>query len=68
MSLVSNDREPISHSIEEFCAITGMKRSGVFNAIKRGEIEVAKYGRRTLIPRSSALEWLERVTVKRTAA
>ena len=65
MSWVSlNDREPLAYSVADFCAMTGTKPAGIWNAIKRGEIEVARFGRRTLITRKAAVDWLDRLTAK----
>jgi predicted solute-binding protein len=64
MSLVSLNDRPISYSVADFCAMTGTKPAGTWNAIKRGEIQVARFGRRTLIPYKAAVEWLDRLTVK----
>jgi predicted solute-binding protein len=68
MSLVSlNDREPLAYSVADFCAVTGTRPAGVWNAIRRGEIQVARFGRRTLIPHKAAVEWLERLTVAKSS-
>jgi hypothetical protein len=65
MSLVSlNGREPLAYSVADFCDMTGTKPAGIWNAIKRGEIQVARFGRRTLIPHKAAVEWLDRLTAK----
>ena len=68
MSLTTVEREPIAHSIEDFCDLTSLSRAGVYNMIKVGKIKAAKVGRRTIIPRAEALAWLARVTVKNSDA
>jgi Helix-turn-helix domain len=69
MSLTSiSDSEPrLSYSVEDFCNATGTKPAGVWKAIRRGEIRVARFGRRTLIPHQCAVEWLERLTEQKKA-
>ena len=62
MSLSTVEREPIAHSIEDFCDLTSLSRAGVYNMIKAGKIKAAQVGRRTIIPRAEALAWLARVT------
>jgi excisionase family DNA binding protein len=68
VSLSTVEREPIAHSIEDFCDLTSLSRAGVYNMIKAGKIKAAKVGRRTIIPRAEALAWLARVTASTDAA
>lgn len=52
--------EPIFISINDFCRRFGIARTKTYELIGRGEIEVAKIGRRTLVSFESAKKLLER--------
>jgi excisionase family DNA binding protein len=48
----------VTLTIAEVCAATPTARSTVYLAIQRGELRIAKLGRRTLVPVESWLAWL----------
>ncbi|WP_041458719.1 excisionase family DNA-binding protein [Ammonifex degensii] len=50
----------IAYSIPEFAAAVGLGKSLIYELVKRGEIPSIRVGRRILIPRSAAEEWLRR--------
>jgi excisionase family DNA binding protein len=69
MSLVStSELRPISYSVADFCRVTGLGRSTVYNLINKGEIEVSQIGHRKLISHKAAEALLERSIVKPDAA
>jgi hypothetical protein len=45
-------------SIREFCELTGLCRTSVNKLITRLEVKTKKAGRRRLILRNSAVDWL----------
>lgn len=51
----SNARTPITLSIPSTVAVSGLSRSSIYEALKRGDLTAVKAGRRTLI-RFSDLE------------
>lgn len=51
--------QPLTISITEFVAQTGLSRTRVFEELKLGRLRALKCGRRTLIPASEVLVWLE---------
>jgi excisionase family DNA binding protein len=58
--MTSKQIEPLAWSITEFCMRIGggIGRSTVYEAIKRGELEIAKLGDRTLITDQEGRRWL----------
>lgn len=46
-------------TVSEYCAITGLSRSGTYNRIRQGKIPVFIYSDKKLIPRSI----LEEITI-----
>lgn len=51
----------VAYSIEEFCQIVSLGRTGVFREIREKRLRVVKVGRRTLIPAFEVEDWLERM-------
>lgn len=47
-----------AYDIKSFCKAFNVSRSFVYEEIKAGRLKVVKVGRRTLIPRAHALNWL----------
>ncbi len=54
----SQDAEPLALSIKSAVAYSGIGRSTLYEAIRRGEIETLKIGARRLIPREALRSWL----------
>ncbi len=50
--------DKLAHSIDESCAIAGVGRTYIYNAIAAGDLTARKAGRRTLILRSELEAWL----------
>ena len=48
----------LSFSIEEACAVTGIGRTKLYEAIKKGLLPAKKYGKRTIILRNDLEEFL----------
>jgi excisionase family DNA binding protein len=48
----------LAYSIEEFTDVTGLGRTAVFDAIKTGRLRAKKSGRRTLILKEHADQFL----------
>ncbi|GJL94396.1 MAG: hypothetical protein DHS20C05_08010 [Hyphococcus sp.] len=57
---MNTDVEIEAYDIKSFCKAFNVSRSFVYEEIKEGRLRVVKVGRRTLIPRPYALEWLHR--------
>jgi excisionase family DNA binding protein len=54
--------EKLTYSIPEFQQLTGISsRTGVYQEINAGRLQTVKCGRRRLIPREAAEEWLARL-------
>lgn len=49
---------PIAHSIPQSVRISGVGRSTIYKAIKKGELETLKIGARRLVPDASLRAWL----------
>ncbi len=49
-----------AYDIKSFCMAFNVSRSFVYDEIKVGRLKIVKVGRRTLIPRDYAREWLHR--------
>jgi hypothetical protein len=45
-------------TLRDWCALTGMRRSGTYDALSRGDLHAKKAGRRLLIDVQAGLEWL----------
>ena len=58
----SGAEEPVSGkralTVDEFGQAYGPGRTTIYEEIKAGRLKALKFGRRTLIPRESADEWL----------
>ncbi len=50
--------EKAAYSINEFCAANGIGRTQTYEEINAGRLEIAKVGKRTIIPVHSARKWL----------
>ena len=54
--------EKLTYSIPEFQQLTGISsRTGVYQEINAGRLKTVKCGRRRLIPREAAEQWLARL-------
>jgi excisionase family DNA binding protein len=58
--------ERLAYRIGEFCHAIGLGRTRVYREIANGRLEVVKVGRRTLVPRRAADEFISHL--KREAA
>lgn len=59
----------IAHSIRQAVLTSGRSRSRIFKAIKDGELEIQKDGRRTFITDAELRRWVGSMpTLKRTPA
>ena len=53
--------EKLAYSIAEFIQASGIRsRTGVYSEINKGRLKTFKVGRRRLISREAAEQWLER--------
>jgi len=56
-----NDSDRIAYSIPEFQTLAGgLSRTTVYREIRDGELVAKKVGRRRIIPREAALDWIRR--------
>lgn len=51
----------LAYSIEDFCELVGIGRSGAFREIREGRLRAVKIGRRVLVPAAELKTWLERL-------
>jgi excisionase family DNA binding protein len=58
VNVMSNETQPLAHSIEQACRRTGVGRSTLYQEIKNGALEVCKVGDRTLIEDDELKRWL----------
>jgi excisionase family DNA binding protein len=57
----NDDSEQIAYSIPKFQVLAGdLSRTTVYREIRDGELKSVKVGRRRIIPRDAALDWLRR--------
>lgn len=52
--------EKLTVSIDEFCASVGIGRTKAYELVARGEFEVVKIGRRTLLSKRSVVAFIDR--------
>lgn len=57
--------ERVFLSVSEFCSSVGVGRTTAYALIKSGALEVAKFGRRTLITKSSIDALIEQSLVRK---
>jgi hypothetical protein len=50
----------VNWRVNSFCEAHGICRTSFYEEVKRGEIKVIKYGKRTLIPDTEAKAWQAR--------
>lgn len=62
MNLSASGLAKAAYSIAEFCQLVSLGRSKVYEELKSGRLGKVKVGRRTLIPASEAMAWLNRLT------
>jgi len=59
----------LSYSIDEFCNLNGISRSGFYHLLKRGDgPTIMKVGHRTLVSAEAAAEWRRRMEQPKQAA
>lgn len=58
---IKDDSDRIAYSIPEFQRLAGdLSRTTVYREIRDGELAAKKVGRRRIIPRDAALDWIRR--------
>ena len=58
---IKDDSDRIAYSIPEFQRLAGdLSRTTVYREIRDGHLESMKVGRRRVIPRKAALDWIVR--------
>lgn len=60
--------QPIAVSIPEAVRASGMSRTALYEALKRGSLTAVKSGKRTLIPYSNLTAFVASLPVYRTGA
>lgn len=50
---------PIYRSVSETCRVWGIGKTSLYGAVKRGDVEARKWGRKTLIRQSTVSAYLE---------
>ena len=58
MNTTPTTPDKLAYSIDEVCAIAGVGRTYIYNAISACDLTARKAGRRTLILRSDLEAWL----------
>jgi len=59
-NITNQPSSPVNWRVNPFCEAHGICRTSFYEEVKRGEIKVIKYGRRTLIPDTEAKAWQAR--------
>ncbi|WP_338664329.1 helix-turn-helix domain-containing protein [Pararoseomonas sp. SCSIO 73927] len=49
---------PLTHRIDQVVRMTGIGRTKVYEALKKGELEAVKFGRSTLVLDASVRAWI----------
>jgi excisionase family DNA binding protein len=57
---------PLTHTILEAVVASGVSKSSLYLAIKRGDLPARKLGKRTLILASDLAAWLEQLPKLKT--
>jgi excisionase family DNA binding protein len=52
---------PIINTLDEAAKITGLGKTRLYEELNSGRLSAKKAGRRTLIPRASVEQWLEKL-------
>jgi excisionase family DNA binding protein len=55
---MSVDTDKLAYSITELAQVAGVGRSFIYEEINSGQLKMKKAGRRTLILRADAMNWL----------
>ena len=50
----------INWRVNDFCHAFGIGRTSFYEEVKRGELKVIKFGKRTLVPNAEAKAWQQR--------
>jgi excisionase family DNA binding protein len=50
----------LAYDVQEFARATGLGRSLAYELVRRGEVASFRVGRRIIIPRDAAEEWIRR--------
>ena len=50
---------PARATVDGWCGLSGMSRSGTYEALGRGDLQAVKLGARTLIDVAAGLAWLD---------
>jgi len=58
MNAATQTETTLSYSINDFCRAAGIGRSKAYDEIKLGRLKARKCGKRTLIRRKDAEDWL----------
>ena len=53
--------DPLAFTIREAITTAGVRKTSLYQAIRRGELRARKSGRRTLILHDDLHDWLERL-------
>jgi excisionase family DNA binding protein len=56
--------QKLSYTVDEFCAATGITRTALYAAISKSQIKTFKVGRRRMVSKASAEEYLKRLEAK----
>ena len=54
---------PIAYRVAEACEIARVGRTTLYSAIRNGDLQVRKVGRRTLIPAAELSRWLDALPI-----
>jgi excisionase family DNA binding protein len=53
--------EPLAYTIAEVCVVARAGRTGVYGAIRAGDLRACKCGRRTLVLATDLKDWVEQL-------
>ncbi|MDD4615840.1 MAG: hypothetical protein PHW76_01805 [Alphaproteobacteria bacterium] len=56
--------EPVAYRVSEFCRIYVISKASFYREVQAGRLHILKRGRRSLVERTEAERWFDRIKAK----